>query len=127
MMKIKNRKILEADSAFSKLLGTPLDFKLAYRIRRIAGKIMAEFKHIEESRQELFKKYGDKQANGSLKIPDDKAEAFKKDFDAILDIETDLDVVKIPYECVEGVKISAYELSLIEEFIGEPKPEAPKA
>ena len=120
-MKIKNRRLLEADSAFSKLLGTLIDFKLAYRIRKIAGKIMAEFKSVEEARQELIKKYSEEQKDGSKKVPDDKKEAFKKDFDAILDIETELDVVKIPYECVDGIKISAYELSLIEEFIDEPK------
>jgi len=120
-VKITNRRLLDADGAFSKLLGTPLDFKLAYRIRKIAKKIMAEFKSIEEFRQELFKKYGDKQENGSLKVPEAKAEAFKKEFDAILDIETEVALEKIPFECVEGLKISAYELSLIDEFIEEPK------
>ena len=118
-MKITNRKLLELNGTFSKILGTPIDFKLAYRINKIAGKIMSEYKVIEEARQKLFQKYGVKNDKGGLTIPEKNTEAFKKEFDALLDIETDLAIQKIPADCLREIKISAYELSQIADFIEE--------
>lgn len=121
-MKITGRRLMEADNALTKVLGTAIDFKLAYRIRKIAGKIMVEYKEIEKARQELFKKYGEKNEKGGLTVPPKNEEAFRKDFDAILAIEINIDAQKIPFDCLEGIKISPYELAVIEEFI-EPEKE----
>jgi hypothetical protein len=124
-MKLTLKRLTEMDGALSKVLAEPVDFKLAYRIRKIANKILTELKNAEQARQDLIKKHGTKDDKGRVKVEDKDVEAFKKDYDDLMAIEVDLGVSKIPYECLTGLKISAYELAVIEDLVDDPKEVSP--
>ena len=123
-MKITLEQLNAMQGALSKTLGAPIDFKLAYRIRKIAGRIVEELKAMEAARQDLIKKHGEKvKDTDQISVPQKNMTAFKKDYDELLKMEVDLGVVKIPFECFEGVKLSGFEMTMIECLIEEPKQE----
>ena len=126
-MKLKLKELSEVNQSLIKLLQKEMDVKLAYRMRKISGKIVSELKHIETEVSELRKKYGEKEKidgkeTGRIKVPDKNQEAFEKDVNAMLEVEVNLGAELIPYECLEGMgKISPLDLANIEQFIEEPK------
>ena len=127
-MKILLKELSEVNQSLIKILQKEMDIKLAYRMRKISGKIISELKHIEDEIGELRKKYGDKEKidgkeTGRIKVPEKNTEAFEKDVKTLLDVEVNLGAEIIPYECLEGMgKISPLDLANIEKFIEEPKP-----
>jgi hypothetical protein len=129
-MKLKLKKLSEMGRALDTLLETPIDFKLAYRMRKISGKILSEMQHIETARMDLLKKYGDKVKDqpGRLQVPEAKMDAFVKEFDSFLGTEIDFGAELIPFECIENLgKISPANLADIEVLIAEPEKKAPEA
>ncbi len=126
-MKIKLKDLREKGEALQKVLGTPLDVKLAYRIRKISGKIMNELTNVEKERIILIKKYGEKEEKTkSYVVSKDKTDAFASEFDKLLDVEVDIGGEKIPFECLEGIKLSGFEMAVLEDLIEEPKVDKPK-
>ena len=126
-MKILLKDLSQVNQSLLKILQKEIDIKLAYRMRKISGKIVGELKHIENEVNELRKKYGEKEKvdgkdTGRVKVPDKNQEAFEKDVNAMLEVEVNLGAELIPYECLEGMgKISPLDLANIEKFIEEPK------
>jgi len=123
---MKVRDLLEKRGSINKILSKELPFKLSYRLSRILTKVIAEYKTVEDTRQSMFKKYGDETKEKSLKIPDKNLEAFTKEWDAVLNEEIKFTVDKIPQECLEPCQLNAMDISNIMEFIEEPKPEVKK-
>jgi len=126
-MKILLKDLSAVNQSLLKILQKEIDVKLAYRMRKISGKIVSELKHIETEVSELRKKYGEKEKidgkeTGRIKVPNKNQEAFEKDVNAMLEVEVNLGAELIPYECLEGMgKISPLDLANIEQFIEEPK------
>ena len=126
-MKIKLRDLSQVNQSLLKILQKEIDIKLAYRMRKISGKIVAELKHIEDEVGELRKKYGEKEKvdgkeTNRIKVPEKNIEAFEKEAEKLLDMEVDLGAQLIPYDCLEGMgKISPLDLAHIEKFVEEPK------
>jgi len=125
-MKISLEKLQDMHGVLRRILTTPMDFKLAYRMRKIADKLITEIKLIESTRLDLVKKYGDvSDDKGNVKVSDKKYPAFEKDYKAFLATEIEFGADKIPLECFEGIKVSAVELQAIGTLI-ENAPAAPK-
>jgi len=124
-MKILLKELVEAKEGLSKILGVSQDIKLSYRVRKIAGKVLSELKHIEEMRQDLVKKYGEEQEDGSYNVVKN-LDKFRIEWKSFLETEIELDVQIIPFECFESVKLSAFDIALLEKFIEEPKLDKPK-
>jgi len=128
-MKITLQELSEAQAALGRVLSSPIDVKLAYRARKIVSKIVEELKHIETSRMDLIKKYGSKvkgpdgKETEQLQVPQEKISLFTKEYSEMLKLEVDLGVQKIPYECLEGVKVTMLDIAALEKFIEEPQPE----
>ena len=126
-MKILLKDLSQVNQSLLKILQKEIDIKLAYRMRKISGKIVGELKHIEEEVNELRKKYGEKEKidgkeTNRITVPQKNVEAFEKDVNAMLEVEVNLGEELIPYECLEGMgKISPLDLANIEKFIEEPK------
>jgi hypothetical protein len=126
-MKILLKDLSQVNQSLLKILQKEIDIKLAYRMRKISGKIVAELKHIENEVNELRKKYGDKEMvdgkeTGRVTVPQKSVAAFEKDVNTMLEVEVNLGAELIPYECLEGMgKISPLDLANIEKFIEEPK------
>jgi hypothetical protein len=122
-MKMKVRELVDAQRSLDKVLNAGLEFKLAYRMKKIAKKIIAEQKHVEDARMELFKKYGELQKEGNYRIIPEKANEFKDEWEKFLDLEVDMDFQKIPYECIRTIGMSAYDIAHLDNFVEEPTEE----
>jgi hypothetical protein len=126
-MKILLKDLSQVNQSLLKILQKEIDIKLAYRMRKISGKIVAELKHIEDEVNELRKKYGDKEKvdgkeTGRVTVPSKNIPDFEKEVNTLLGVTVDLGAELIPYECLEGMgKISPLDLANIEKFIEEPK------
>jgi hypothetical protein len=126
-MKILLKDLSQINQSLLKILQKEIDIKLAYRMRKISGKIVAELKHIENEVGELRKKYGEKEKvdgkeTGRIKVPEKNVKAFEEEVEKMLEVEVNLGAELIPYECLEGMgKISPLDLANIEKFIEEPK------
>ena len=120
-MKTSFKKLKEAEQSFSRILQTPMDPKLSYRMSKVANKIMDTMELIEKHRKELINKYGEKK-DTNISVPDKNMKAFQDEWDAYLEKEFDFEIQLIPYECIEqgGVKLSAMDWALIGNFINTP-------
>jgi hypothetical protein len=123
-MKTKIETIWLASIAFAKLFNAEYDdVKLSYSLSKMAKKINAEIKEINEVRKKLLDKYAVKEGkrvkvegnNIVLKNP----EAFEKDWLELMDTETEIDVWEIPFEAVEQAKLTPNEISRVEDFLGK--------
>lgn len=119
-MELTIGELREAQGALVKILVTEQPFKLAYRLKKIIGKVEAELREIEAVRVKMVEKYGKVQPNGGLKVTDENLETFNKEMKEINEMQTSLDVQPIPLELLEGVRLSPLEVMRLEKFIEEP-------
>ena len=121
-MQIQRKRLTEVNGSLNAVLGTAIDFKLAYRMRKLAGKILSALKDIEKYRSNLVVEMGVEKVKGrgEYSVPDEKVADFKKKFEAYLEGNVDIGGEKIPYGCVSAIKISAMQLAFIEDLIDEP-------
>ena len=127
-MKITGKELKECTQSLTKILGKEMDFKLSYRIRKIAKKTKAEIDDLEEARFSLIKKYGEKIAKtNAYQVKEEHLDICTKEIDELLAIEIDLDISLIPYEVIEKAKIelSPIDVALLERFIEEEKEVVP--
>ena len=146
-MKIKLSVIREAGPVLVQILGNPIDPKLSYRISKIARKLSDELRLIEEARVKLVnEKYGEEQKDvegkvlpGGKRVSEENMDAFVKEWEVFLDTETELEIQKIPFACLEtksGITcpkcstvirepllISGMGMAILEPFIEAPKEE----
>lgn len=126
-MKIKINEILKAKQSFEKVMASELDFKLAYRCRKILKKVIKELENYNETRNELIKKHGEPVKNkkgkvieGSFVVSKKNTKKFREEEKGLLEMEVELGADLIPYEALEGCKISPIDVVNIELFIAEP-------
>lgn len=120
-MKTSFKELKEAEQSFYRIIQTPLDFKLSYRMSKIAKRIVDTLKSIDKQRRELVEKYGEKKED-NISVPEKNIEAFQKEWNFYLEKEFDFDIQLIPYECIEqgNIKLSAMDWVLIGNFINVP-------
>jgi len=125
-MKMLLKDIKDAEEGLTKILLTPMEFKLSYNIERILNKVVSQVKVIEDVRMGLVGKYGskDKTKNDRVAVLPEKYEAFNKEFIKYLEKESDIDVKLIPYELLErsNIKLSPADMMALRKFIAEPVP-----
>ena len=121
-MKLLYKELQEAEQSLLKVLQNATDPKLAYRMRKQANKIIGALKEIGKYHRGLLEKYGEKKDN-HITVPDSKHKEFDEEMNVFFDLELDLDVQLIPWECVEqsGVKLSAVDLLNLVKFIDIPE------
>lgn len=125
-MKTTYKQIRNAEEAMGKILALPMDAKLSYRLTKITKRLLAESKHIEESRIELVEKFGVATVDGRINVPPAKNKEFQKAFSDFLESDVELDNIQpIPFSMVVGQKIplSAIDLVNLEGFVTEPTEE----
>ena len=120
-MKLTLKDIKDAESALTRILMSPIEFKLAYRLNKITKKFITEIKRIEEKRVELVEtKYGvKKEGTTGFSVPSEKMDDFVKEFTEYLEQESDINIQPIPYEIIDksGIKISMNDMTTLEKFI----------
>ncbi|WP_416330611.1 hypothetical protein [[Clostridium] innocuum] len=115
-MQLKNKQIVDAQSALGKMLNTALPAKQSYHIKKTLESVKKQAVFLEERRTDLIKKYG-VEKNGNYSIPDDDLTARKKYFDEykeLLELEEEIDVRQITLDELDRVELTANELESIE-------------
>lgn len=127
-MKMTKGELKNAEQALHRIMTSPTDFKLAYRLGKILKKVNVELVALEEARIKLIDKYGEKDEKKGMKVPEANMEVFTKEYTAILAEEIDLDVVPVPMDLLErsGIKITTVELNAVEKLIETLKEEEAK-
>ena len=120
-MKTSFKELNEVRPAILRILQSPMDAKLAYRLSKIANKIDNQYKAIEKQRRELVNKYGERKED-AIRVPDNKMKEFEAELNSFLEKEFDLDIQLIPWEVVEqaGIKLAPMDIAVLEKFIGVP-------
>ena len=125
-MKILKGELKGAEQALTKVMTSPTDFKLAYRLEKILGKVNKELMAIEKIRVDLITKHGEKDEKGNgMKVGEANMEIFTKEYSAFLEEELDLDISPIPYELLErsGIRIAATDIHALGKLIDVPQVE----
>jgi hypothetical protein len=119
------KQIKDGQATLLKILSNPMDVKLAYRMQKIAGQLETEILSIEKARIELVKKHGQlDEKTGNYSVPPNKMDALQKDYDGLMDVKVETNIQKIPFVCLEGLKLSPLEINSISVFLEAPE-EAP--
>lgn len=122
-MRLKVERLFNIQNTIGRIMNMELPAKLSYRFSKIFKKIIFELKVVEEERKKLILKFGAKDDKGNTKVEANNLEAFNQEFAQILSEETDLEIVKIPWELIKGLNITPKELMDLEEIITEPTEE----
>lgn len=140
ILKVTLRELTDAEGSLMKVLGKEtFNFKLAYRLRRLADKVMSELKHLQKVREEKIKELGaiDK-VGGFYKVKPENMQIYRDGLSKLLEEEVEMNVDLIPIDLLEAevsrpeskFKLSAIDLSLLGKFIDHgvesKKPEKPK-
>ena len=128
-MKVKLNDLQTIGHSFQTILQKEIPVKVAYRMMKISGKVLAAYKEIGEINDRLVRKYGkpvkDEKGKdtGRVQVPPEKMEVYRKEYEMELGGEVDLGVDLIPYECLEAMgNISPMTLNAIAAFIEDKKP-----
>jgi len=99
-------------SPIENLLKADFKFKVSYRIRRLTDKLQAILDTYNLQRQELIKKFGEKdEETGNFTVKDpEKLKEFWKELNEMLDVEEEIEFDKIKQEEVEDVKLKAKDI-----------------
>ena len=120
-MNITLRQVRNGQQVLTKVLTNPMDFKVAYRLRKIVQTLEAELKHIEQARIDLVKKYGVEDDKKNTTVSPDKMDQFQKESDELLGMTVQATIDPIPVSCMDGLKLSPIEVCQLEPFLEEEK------
>ena len=77
------------------LLKQKMSLKIKVYLQRLNNTLAEDIKIYEESRKELFKKYGKEEENGNISIDPENIMAFNKDHNELLEAEKAIDVATL--------------------------------
>lgn len=127
-MIIKNYEGLNAIKALSDILKIDLPVKLSWNLSRNLKNLTNSIKDYEKFEHELVKKYAEKDSklqvlineNGQYCIPKEKIILFKNEKEELLNLETDVNILKISISDFNDVYIKGESLIgidfMIEDF-----------
>jgi len=116
--KIKLSELRDITGSLSKVLSQDLPVKQAYRLSKLAKAVQAEMKELNELRERLIKKYGERDEQGNLAVKS-RLEEFQAEFTPILDEEVELSFIPLDLNDIDGLKISPLDIANLEMFIDE--------
>lgn len=116
--KIKLSELRDITGSLSKVLSQDLPVKQAYRLSKLAKAVQAEIKELNEHRERLIKKYGERDEKGNLAVKS-RVDEFQNEFTPILDEEVELSFIPLDMNDVDGLKVSPLDIANLEPFIDE--------
>lgn len=122
-MKVQLRQVKEAENVLAKILTFQMEPKLAYRMSKIAKKLVGLSRDIEKRRIALVELFGAQKDDGTKEVPKEKTEEFQKKFDEYLEGSVEIEGEQIPFALLKSIKLSAYDIAMAEPFITEPTEE----
>lgn len=118
-MKVKLQVIWNSQQTLPKLLNRELPAKVAYWIGKNANKIEIELRSIDKVRQDLIKKYGKEDEVTKTWNVTDGREEFNKDFNELMETETDINIGQFSLKDLGDIKLTGAEVSAIEFMLKE--------
>lgn len=118
-MKISLGALSAATPSLKKLLNSDLPIAVAFSLSKLVKTIESEMTTHEEQRQALVKKFGTEDGEGNIAV---KPESYTDFFAAIGElnaVEVELNFTPVSVQKLEGVKLSAVDLAVLEAFVGE--------
>jgi hypothetical protein len=94
-VKKTGKEILNMQIVMRKLTLMSVDTNTAYTLGRNADSIYSHWKHIEEQRIELIKKYGLEAEDGSISVLPENEDEFNKEYEKSLQKEFDVELREI--------------------------------
>lgn len=114
-MKVTAKQIWIAGQALVGL-NQALPAAVSYRFSKILG----EFFKLEEERQKLIIKHGDKDDKGNFSVEPEKLEQFTKEWEELMKEEIVIPISLTKLNNLEGVQIRADQMFALAPFIEEP-------
>lgn len=126
MIKISYEKVVSGEftMAMQKLTSTPLETKTAYAIKKLADGLQSARNKIQnEFEKQILSKYAKKDEAGKMIQPVEIVETMKADYEKDQtefgkNVAT-IDRPKLSFAQLEGLKLSARDLSAIDELVSE--------
>ena len=133
-------------NAIVKLGQADVPIKTSYRISKLINKIKSELVIFNDKRNDIIKKFGEltgekrqgeeikeikpmiaeKDSSGKdildeegnpVMVSNPKFAKAQKEFEKLFEVETEIDFDPIEIECLEGAKLSGFDLDALEKFI----------
>lgn len=126
MVKVELERLREITMGLGTIIGDHLPIKASYWISKLTRKIETEFKHFEEARLVLVKKYGDVDEKGELVIKDNQyvfkdRVSFDKEFAELRATEIEIDFNPIPLSMFGDCNVTPASLLALDKFIDDTK------
>lgn len=118
-MKVTLAQIKNSEIVLAKLLNAELPIQVSFRLSKLIKRINEELVEFESSRQKLFEKYGEQQADSTIKIKDEFQKEFLSQINALLGEQIELPDVKVSISEISDLKFSAIEMAALEPWITE--------
>lgn len=120
-MKVNNNKLVNSIDVLNKLTNLELPIKISYIISKNIIKIDNELKVYNKEREKLIDKYGERDAEGKLKVREDgninivDIESWNKANNELLEIETEIDIQTIDLDNIDlDINITPGELITVD-------------
>lgn len=127
MIQFKLSQLNSIITTFNHFANQNLPVQLSYQIAKIMIKLEEETQSFEYAKNSLFKKYAERNEDGSLVlneegqivVPKESEEEFLREMQDLLDLEVTLECEKISLSQLNetGISISPLEMAAIEPFI----------
>lgn len=104
---MKNGNILEMARGLNELeeLNLPLNIKTSFIFARNIQILAPLVNVIQEKQMEIYKKYGNETERNTYKVPDEMIPTVEKELNELLNIEIDVDLVKLKLEDIGEIQI----------------------
>lgn len=118
-MKIQVRKLVDIKSSLEKIMSLDIPIKTAFKISKCIKNFNNEYSSFEESKNKLFKKFGEENKDGNLEIKKENEEKFKKELEDLMDIKISINIPKVTLKELGDIKISALDIANLDILIKE--------
>ena len=125
MIKVKIQDLLNGTEALQKLSKMELKAKQAWTVSKLLKAADSEIQSFNETRMELIKKFGEKDANnelitddkGNCKIPDGEIQEFSTQLNDLVLSEVEINANQLWINDIEDLEFTPAEMSALEPFI----------
>ena len=97
--------------------------KIAFIIQKNKKNLTVLLEEIENSRNEIFKEYGNILENGQVQIPKEKIEIVNKELEDLLNIKQNIEIITLPFEDIEKLEFTMEQMEALLFMIEEPREE----
>ncbi|MDO8670028.1 MAG: hypothetical protein Q7O66_01175 [Dehalococcoidia bacterium] len=106
-MELKNGEIFQMGQLCGELAEVDVPARVGYHVGRLIKKVQSAGKDIDETRNKLIAKYGEKNDKGLPQVKPDSPnfETFAEEYNGLMDEKTDIDANKVILPAETKIKI----------------------